>query len=145
MHRYLHRAVTPLAAVAVGLGLVAGTDARAAAPTRDDTRHHHWTAAWAASPQAPSTGFTPNWSQEGFSRQTVRQVVRVTEGATGSESGCPTRTAPPRCTSRVPPSPAPAKAPLCDRAPYGPSPSAAAARSRFPRTVNCAATRPGCR
>ncbi|MET9665517.1 SGNH/GDSL hydrolase family protein [Streptomyces sp. NPDC006475] len=80
MHRYLHRAVTRLAAVAVGLGLVAGTDARAAAPTRDDTRHHPWTAAWAASPQAPSTGFTPNWSQEGFSRQTVRQVVRVTEG-----------------------------------------------------------------
>ncbi|MER7661410.1 SGNH/GDSL hydrolase family protein [Streptomyces sp. NPDC096193] len=80
MHRYLHRAVAPLAAVAVGLGLVAGTDARAAAPIRDDTRHPHWTAAWAASPQTPSTGFTPNWSQEGFSRQTVRQVVRVTEG-----------------------------------------------------------------
>ncbi|WUL62444.1 SGNH/GDSL hydrolase family protein [Streptomyces sp. NBC_00344] len=39
-----------------------------------------WTAAWAASPQLPSTGFTPNWSQEGFSHQTVRQVVRVTEG-----------------------------------------------------------------
>lgn len=39
-----------------------------------------WTAAWAASPQMPSTGFTPNWSQEGFSHQTVRQVVRVTAG-----------------------------------------------------------------
>ncbi|QGV78875.1 SGNH/GDSL hydrolase family protein [Streptomyces ficellus] len=39
---------------------------------------HHWTAAWTASPQPPSTGFTPNWSQEGFSGHTVRQVVRVT-------------------------------------------------------------------
>ncbi|MFJ4474732.1 SGNH/GDSL hydrolase family protein [Streptomyces xanthochromogenes] len=39
-----------------------------------------WSAAWAASPQAPATGFTPNWSQEGFSRQSVRQVVRVTQG-----------------------------------------------------------------
>jgi lysophospholipase L1-like esterase len=39
-----------------------------------------WTAAWAASPQMPSTGFTPNWSQEGFSHQTVRQAVRVTAG-----------------------------------------------------------------
>ncbi|EDY61909.2 secreted protein, partial [Streptomyces pristinaespiralis ATCC 25486] len=39
-----------------------------------------WTAAWAASPQMPSTGFTPNWSQEGFSDGTVRQIVRVTAG-----------------------------------------------------------------
>ncbi|OKK06146.1 G-D-S-L family lipolytic protein [Streptomyces sp. CB03234] len=38
----------------------------------------HWTAAWTASPQLPSTGFTPNWSQEGFSDHTVRQVLRVT-------------------------------------------------------------------
>ncbi|MFF8288158.1 SGNH/GDSL hydrolase family protein [Streptomyces sp. NPDC016309] len=38
----------------------------------------YWTAAWTASPQLPSTGFTPNWSQEGFSGHTVRQVVRVT-------------------------------------------------------------------
>jgi lysophospholipase L1-like esterase len=37
-----------------------------------------WTAAWTASPQTPSTGFTPNWSQQGFSRQTLRQVVRPT-------------------------------------------------------------------
>ncbi|MER5886906.1 SGNH/GDSL hydrolase family protein [Streptomyces sp. NPDC001941] len=37
-----------------------------------------WTAAWGAAPQSPSTGFTANWSQEGFSHQTVRQVVRVT-------------------------------------------------------------------
>ncbi|MEV6758811.1 SGNH/GDSL hydrolase family protein [Streptomyces sp. NPDC051214] len=39
-----------------------------------------WTAAWAASPQRASTGFKPNWSEDGFSGQTLRQVVRVTEG-----------------------------------------------------------------
>ncbi|GHE77111.1 SGNH hydrolase [Streptomyces longispororuber] len=47
------------------------TNARAAAP---------WTAAWAASPQRPSIGFKPNWSEAGFDDQTLRQVVRVTEG-----------------------------------------------------------------
>ncbi|MFM9372150.1 SGNH/GDSL hydrolase family protein [Streptomyces sp. Da 82-17] len=36
-----------------------------------------WVAAWIAAPQLPSTGFTPNWSQQGFTRQSVRQVVRV--------------------------------------------------------------------
>ncbi|MGW7078814.1 SGNH/GDSL hydrolase family protein [Streptomyces sp. NPDC054866] len=39
-----------------------------------------WTAAWAASPQRASTGFKSNWSEDGFSGQTLRQVVRVTEG-----------------------------------------------------------------
>ncbi|WP_221347734.1 GDSL-type esterase/lipase family protein [Streptomyces beigongshangae] len=39
-----------------------------------------FTTAWTASPQAPSTGFTPNWSQEGFWRHSLRQVVRVTAG-----------------------------------------------------------------
>ncbi|MFC8920194.1 SGNH/GDSL hydrolase family protein [Streptomyces sp. NPDC057116] len=38
----------------------------------------NWTAAWTASPQLPSAGFTPNWSQEGFSGHTLRQTVRVT-------------------------------------------------------------------
>lgn len=37
-------------------------------------------AAWTASPQLPSEGFTPNWSREGFWRQSVRQVVRLTAG-----------------------------------------------------------------
>ncbi|MDQ8704140.1 SGNH/GDSL hydrolase family protein [Streptomyces sp. LHD-70] len=37
-----------------------------------------WAAAWTAAPQSPSTGFTPNWSQQGFSHQSVRQIVRVT-------------------------------------------------------------------
>lgn len=39
-----------------------------------------FTTAWIASPQLPSEGFTPNWSREGFWRQSVRQVVRLTAG-----------------------------------------------------------------
>lgn len=39
-----------------------------------------FTTAWTASPQLPSTGFTPNWSQEGFWRQSLRQVVRLAAG-----------------------------------------------------------------
>ncbi|MET7568051.1 SGNH/GDSL hydrolase family protein [Streptomyces sp. NPDC005492] len=39
-----------------------------------------FTAAWIASPQLPAEGFTPNWSREGFWRQSVRQVVRLTAG-----------------------------------------------------------------
>ncbi|MGW7429501.1 SGNH/GDSL hydrolase family protein [Streptomyces sp. NPDC054861] len=64
----------PLLAAALGFTLLSGPPAGA--------RPAHgpgWQAAWGAAPQAPATGFTPNWSQEGFSRQTVRQVVRVTE------------------------------------------------------------------
>ncbi|MFJ8197658.1 SGNH/GDSL hydrolase family protein [Streptomyces sp. NPDC096152] len=39
-----------------------------------------FTTAWTASPQLPSEGFTPNWSREGFWRQSVRQNVRLTAG-----------------------------------------------------------------
>jgi lysophospholipase L1-like esterase len=39
-----------------------------------------FTTAWTASPQQPSAGFTPNWSQEGFWRHSLRQVVRLTAG-----------------------------------------------------------------
>ncbi len=39
-----------------------------------------FTTAWTASPQLPSEGFTPNWSREGFWRQSLRQVVRVSAG-----------------------------------------------------------------
>ncbi|GAB2723929.1 SGNH/GDSL hydrolase family protein [Streptomyces bullii] len=39
-----------------------------------------FTTAWTASPQLPGEGFTPNWSREGFWRQSVRQVVRLTAG-----------------------------------------------------------------
>ncbi|MFE1841238.1 SGNH/GDSL hydrolase family protein [Streptomyces sviceus] len=39
-----------------------------------------FTTAWSASPQLPAEGFTPNWSREGFWRQSVRQVVRLSAG-----------------------------------------------------------------
>lgn len=39
-----------------------------------------FTTAWTASPQLPAEGFTPNWSREGFWRQSLRQVVRLTAG-----------------------------------------------------------------
>ncbi|WP_369171987.1 SGNH/GDSL hydrolase family protein [Streptomyces sp. R28] len=39
-----------------------------------------FTASWTASPQLPSEGFTPNWSREGFWRQSLRQVVRLSAG-----------------------------------------------------------------
>ncbi|WP_329119692.1 SGNH/GDSL hydrolase family protein [Streptomyces sp. NBC_01353] len=47
--------------------------------------HRHdgaWRGAWATSPHAPTAPFGPNWSQQGFSNHTVRQVVRVTTGGT---------------------------------------------------------------
>ncbi|MBC9717737.1 SGNH/GDSL hydrolase family protein [Streptomyces sp. TRM66268-LWL] len=71
MNKYLRRALAPLAAATLGLTLLGGTDAVA--------RPIGWTAAWAASPQRPSEGFTANWAEQGFSRQTLRQVVRVTQ------------------------------------------------------------------
>lgn len=43
-------------------------------------REHGWTAAWTTSPQRPSTGFAPNWSEEGFADQTIRQTVRLSVG-----------------------------------------------------------------
>ncbi|MFF7855383.1 GDSL-type esterase/lipase family protein [Streptomyces sp. NPDC007904] len=39
-----------------------------------------FTAAWTAPPQLPTEGFTPNWSREGFWRQSLRQSVRLTAG-----------------------------------------------------------------
>jgi len=39
-----------------------------------------WSASWSAAPQRPSIGFGPNWSEAGFSHQTLRQVVRLTSG-----------------------------------------------------------------
>ncbi|CAM5573672.1 SGNH/GDSL hydrolase family protein OS=Streptomyces alboniger OX=132473 GN=CP975_18275 PE=4 SV=1 [Streptomyces alboniger] len=77
----LSRARTTVLATASALALTAGltlTGAHAA-PERAG-KGPAWSAAWAASPQRPSTGFTPNWSEAGFDGQTLRQVVRVTEG-----------------------------------------------------------------
>ena len=39
-----------------------------------------WTAVWGTSPQRAGASFAPNWSEAGFSNQTVRQVVRVSAG-----------------------------------------------------------------
>ncbi|MQA95694.1 MAG: SGNH/GDSL hydrolase family protein [Streptosporangiales bacterium] len=58
----------PAVAVAAALG---ATPAAA-----DDGARLPAVGAWAASPQAPSEGFTPNWSEEGFADHTLRQVVR---------------------------------------------------------------------
>ncbi|WP_030688115.1 SGNH/GDSL hydrolase family protein [Streptomyces sp. NRRL B-1347] len=69
---------------ATALALVAGLSAAGAsastAPTASADRGTQWNAAWAASPQRPSIGFKPNWSEAGFDNHTVRQVVRVTQG-----------------------------------------------------------------
>ncbi|MEV5978679.1 SGNH/GDSL hydrolase family protein [Streptomyces sp. NPDC052114] len=74
-------------AAATALALTAGlavTGAQAApAGSHDRTGRGAgpaWNAAWAAAPQRPSTGFKANWSEAGFDGQTLRQVVRVTEG-----------------------------------------------------------------
>src|SRR5262245_10827410 len=39
-----------------------------------------WSGSWATAVQAPSAGFEPNWSVDGFTNQTVRQVVRISDG-----------------------------------------------------------------
>ncbi|WP_434595588.1 SGNH/GDSL hydrolase family protein [Streptomyces sp. A5-4] len=79
IHR-VRRTVAPVLVAGLALGLLGAAHASSASPepAPAEQRSAHWTAAWGASPQSPSTGFTPNWSQEGFSGQTVRQVVRVT-------------------------------------------------------------------
>ncbi|MGW6566554.1 SGNH/GDSL hydrolase family protein [Streptomyces sp. NPDC054975] len=58
----------------------------AEATARHDGAARHapsqWRGAWAASPQSATAPFGSNWSQQGFSNHTVRQVVRVTTGGT---------------------------------------------------------------
>ncbi|MEU6995858.1 SGNH/GDSL hydrolase family protein [Streptomyces sp. NPDC046465] len=86
----MSRARTSLVATAAALALTAGLAVTGAQATPDrheggkrgggKTAAADWTGAWAASPQRPSTGFKPNWSEAGFDGQTLRQVVRVTEG-----------------------------------------------------------------
>lgn len=82
MSTFAHRIGTRLAPV-LALGLVlAGTgvaQARSAGGTHASGKGV-WADGWAASVQRPSTGFEPNWSQEGFADQTVRQVARVSTG-----------------------------------------------------------------
>ncbi|WP_282793898.1 SGNH/GDSL hydrolase family protein [Streptomyces sp. CC224B] len=76
------KSVVLAAALALTAGL-AVTAARADGGERPATNERAaapWTAAWTASPQRPSIGFKPNWSEAGFDNHTLRQVVRVTEG-----------------------------------------------------------------
>ncbi|MFG2293697.1 SGNH/GDSL hydrolase family protein [Streptomyces sp. NPDC048603] len=68
---------------------VAGPEALAARPAAAAAADHgagsggaSWRGGWAASPQQPTAPFGPNWSQQGFSDHTVRQVVRVSTGGT---------------------------------------------------------------
>jgi len=39
-----------------------------------------WAATWSAAVQRPSAGFFPNWSEQGFTDQTLRQTVRLSIG-----------------------------------------------------------------
>ncbi|WP_231607640.1 SGNH/GDSL hydrolase family protein [Streptacidiphilus albus] len=39
-----------------------------------------WAAGWSTSMQRPGAGFAPNWSEQGFALQSVRQVVRLSVG-----------------------------------------------------------------
>ncbi|OKK22446.1 hypothetical protein AMK16_04755 [Streptomyces sp. CB00455] len=71
--------------LAAALLAATATTTPAAALTAGGTRAGGpWHSAWAASPQAPAhTPWYPNWSEAGFTDQSVRQVVRV--GAAGDE------------------------------------------------------------
>ncbi|WP_399935536.1 SGNH/GDSL hydrolase family protein [Streptomyces kanamyceticus] len=81
----ISRARMTAVATAAALALTAGsvlTGAHAMSPADSPAKKPEagWSAAWAAAPQRPSTGFKANWSEAGFDGQTLRQVVRVTEG-----------------------------------------------------------------
>ncbi|WP_329430733.1 SGNH/GDSL hydrolase family protein [Streptosporangium sp. NBC_01495] len=66
----------------LAISLLAGFVFSSAQPAAATARG--WTATWTASPQRPSAGFTPNWSEQGFAHQTVRQIVRVSAGGTAA-------------------------------------------------------------
>jgi lysophospholipase L1-like esterase len=61
-------------ALAIGLTVLL------AAPNPAAAKPAGWSATWTASPQRPSTSYTPNWAEEGFADQTIRQVVRISAG-----------------------------------------------------------------
>ncbi|WP_370942412.1 SGNH/GDSL hydrolase family protein [Amycolatopsis sp. cg5] len=65
-----------LGVLAAAASLVAGVASPASAGARIG-----WAATWSASVQAPVAGLIgPNWSEDGFANQSVRQVVRVSAG-----------------------------------------------------------------
>jgi lysophospholipase L1-like esterase len=60
--------------------LVGTVTALGLAPAAAASPSGGWEGTWAASPQRPGAGFGPNWSTTGFVDQTVRQVVRISQG-----------------------------------------------------------------
>lgn len=60
--------------------LVAGATTSALVACGAETPAPEWSGAWAAAVQHPATAVTPNWSAEGFADQSVRQVVRLSDG-----------------------------------------------------------------
>ncbi|MET8909035.1 GDSL-type esterase/lipase family protein [Micromonospora sp. NPDC004551] len=75
-----HRAIGA-ALVVAGLATIAPAAPAGAASHHDATRG--WSTSWASAPQHPVPGNEwdgPNWSTDGFSDQSVRQVVRLSVG-----------------------------------------------------------------
>ncbi|MEU7942943.1 SGNH/GDSL hydrolase family protein [Microbispora bryophytorum] len=66
--------------IAFGVSTAGAVPAQAVPAPADVDRQVGWGAAWMAAPQRASAGFEPNWSEEGFTGQSVRQVVRLTAG-----------------------------------------------------------------
>ncbi|MGW4351855.1 SGNH/GDSL hydrolase family protein [Nocardia sp. NPDC004582] len=65
-----------LRALVVGLLLLTAAVTAHAAPLEGAG----WTTVWATSAQMPSKTMGPNWSVQGFSNHTLRQVIRVSQG-----------------------------------------------------------------
>jgi lysophospholipase L1-like esterase len=73
-------AATSVAAAAVVLTTWAGP----ASAFDHRSTPSRWSAAWATAPQYPIPGWVgPNWSRDGFSNESIRQVVRVSAGGSG--------------------------------------------------------------
>ncbi|RZQ59581.1 SGNH/GDSL hydrolase family protein [Amycolatopsis suaedae] len=64
--------------VAVAAGVLLALTGVAAPATA--AGHGPWVASWATAAQEAATEFGPNWSVEGFERQSLRQVVRASAG-----------------------------------------------------------------
>ncbi|MEU4328415.1 SGNH/GDSL hydrolase family protein [Nonomuraea dietziae] len=74
------RRLSSLLAMSLATLLAGSGVASAQATARTPATAGGWTATWTASPQRPGTNFTPNWSEQGFTNQTIRQVVRISAG-----------------------------------------------------------------
>src|SRR5437899_2678250 len=70
----MRKALALASVLAALVGVITVAPAAAAHPAGG------WVGSWAASPQRPSQSFEPNWSQQGFQDNTLRQVVRLSEG-----------------------------------------------------------------